>query len=177
VWQALAMKRRAFIAAGLGAAAVWPLAAPARQSMPVIGFLSSLSPEGALHQAVAIQRAREAGYEGDKVAFEYRWALEQLPEMKAELARRPVDILTIAVPTNPTFPAIAETSQSQDQIVTATASASSESSACSASQGNAYNLCMVRGFYNISGVTCTCTQTGSAGAPKWECVGTATCKK
>ena len=72
--------------------------------------------------------------------------------------------------------AIAETSQ-QDQVVTATASASSESSACSASQGQAYNLCMIRGFFNITGVTCTCTQTGSVGAPKWECVGTAKCKK
>jgi hypothetical protein len=72
--------------------------------------------------------------------------------------------------------AIAETSP-QDQVFTATASASSESSACSASQGRAYNLCMVRGFFNIKGVTCTCTQTSSSGAPMWECVGTATCKK
>ena len=73
-------------------------------------------------------------------------------------------------------PAIAETSQ-QDQVFTATASASSESSACSASEGRAYNLCMVRGFFNIIGVTCTCTQRGSATAPMWECEGTATCKK
>jgi hypothetical protein len=73
-------------------------------------------------------------------------------------------------------PAIAETSQ-QDQVFTATASASSESSACSASEGRAYNLCMVRGFFNITGVSCTCTQKGTAGAPMWECEGTATCKK
>jgi hypothetical protein len=73
-------------------------------------------------------------------------------------------------------PAIAETSQ-QDQVFTATASASSESSACSASEGRAYNLCMVRGFFNITGVSCTCTQRGTAGAPIWECEGTATCKK
>jgi hypothetical protein len=72
--------------------------------------------------------------------------------------------------------AIAETSQ-QDQVITATASASSESSACSAAEGKAYNLCMVRGLFNIKGVTCTCSQTGAAGAPLWECVGTATCKK
>ena len=72
--------------------------------------------------------------------------------------------------------AIAETSQ-QDQVVTATASAPSESSACSAARGKAYNLCMVRNFFNIIGVTCTCTQTGSAAAPIWECEGTATCKK
>ena len=72
--------------------------------------------------------------------------------------------------------AIAETSP-QDQIVTATASASSESSACSASEGKAYNLCMVRGLFNIKGVSCTCTQKGSAAAPLWDCLGTATCKK
>src|SRR5262245_31497970 len=52
-------------------------------------------------------------------------------------------------------PAIAETSQ-QDQVFTATASAS---------EGRAYNLCMVRGFFNITGVSCTCTQRGTAGAP------------
>ena len=101
------MKRREFITLVGGAAAAWPLAA---RALPVIGFLSSLSPESALHQAAAIQPAREAGYEADKVAFEYRWSLEQLPEMKAELARMRADILTIAVTTNPTFPAIAETS-------------------------------------------------------------------
>jgi hypothetical protein len=71
--------------------------------------------------------------------------------------------------------AIAETSQSD--AITATATASSEASACSAAQGKAYNLCMVRSFFNITGVTCTCSQTGSAAAPLWECIGTATCKK
>jgi hypothetical protein len=73
-------------------------------------------------------------------------------------------------------PAIAETSQ-QDQVITATATGSSESSACSAAQGKAYNLCMVRNFFNIIGVTCTCTQRGSVTASIWECEGTATCKK
>jgi hypothetical protein len=77
---------------------------------------------------------------------------------------------------SPAAEALAETSQ-QDHVLTATATAPSESSACSASQGKAYNLCMVRGFFNITGVTCSCNQTGSTGAPLWECVGTATCKK
>lgn len=78
--------------------------------------------------------------------------------------------------TSPVADAIAETSQ-PDQVITATATASSESSACSAARGKAYNLCMVRNFFNIIGVTCTCTQRGSATAPMWECEGTATCKK
>jgi hypothetical protein len=82
----------------------------------------------------------------------------------------------VLVVTSPFADAIAETSQS-DQVITATATASSESSACSAARGKAYNLCMVRNFFNIIGVTCTCTQTGSAAAPMWECEGTATCKK
>jgi hypothetical protein len=77
---------------------------------------------------------------------------------------------------SPFAEAIAETSP-QDQVITTTASAPSESSACSASEGKAYNLCMVRGLFNIKGVSCTCTQQGSTGAPMWECVGTATCKK
>ena len=72
--------------------------------------------------------------------------------------------------------AIAETSQ-PDQVITATATGSSEASACSAARGKAYNLCMVRNFFNIIGVSCTCTQKGSATAPTWECEGTATCKK
>jgi hypothetical protein len=169
--------RREFITL-IGAAVVaWPLVAQAQQAtMPAVGFLS-LSPESTLHQTPAVQRARrDAGYEGDNVASEYRRALERLPEMEAEPARRPVDILKIAAPTNPRLPVIAETSP-QNQVITTTATASTESSACSASQGRAYNLCMVRGFFNITGVSCTCTQTGSANVPLWECVSTATCKK
>jgi hypothetical protein len=86
-----------------------------------------------------------------------------------------VSVLAVLT-SSPAAEALAETSQ-QDQVLTATATAPSESSACSASQGKAYNLCIVRGFFNITGVSCTCTQKGSAGAPLWECVGTATCKK
>jgi hypothetical protein len=72
-------------------------------------------------------------------------------------------------------PAMAQTAQ-QDQTMTATASAPSKSDACTASTGKAYALCMARGFFNISGVTCDCNQRNAPGA-QWECVGTATCKK
>jgi hypothetical protein len=82
----------------------------------------------------------------------------------------------VLLASSPIARALAETSQSE-QTITATATASSEASACSSAQGKAYNLCMVHSLFNITGVTCTCSQTGSVAAPLWECSGTATCRK
>jgi hypothetical protein len=73
-------------------------------------------------------------------------------------------------------PALAQTSQ-QDQLLTATSSAPTRSAACSSSIAKAYNLCTIRGFFNITSVKCDCTQADVPGAPMWECVGTAVCKK
>jgi putative ABC transport system substrate-binding protein len=93
------IRRREFITMLGGAAAAWPVGARAQQvGMPVVGFLSSLSPESALHLTEAFRRGlSEVGYvEGQNVTIEYKWALgryDRLPELAAALAGRPVDIL------------------------------------------------------------------------------------
>jgi hypothetical protein len=65
----------------------------------------------------------------------------------------------------------------QGHVETATTSSNNRNDACTASTGKAFNLCIIRGFANITSVNCDCTQHDGHGAPPWECVATATCKK
>ena len=93
-----AMRRRDFIKV-TGFITAWPLFAQAQQSgRPVIGFLSSRSPDELKHVLASFHKGlSEAGFiEGTNVAVEYRWALgeyEKLPALAADLVRRNVTVI------------------------------------------------------------------------------------
>jgi putative ABC transport system substrate-binding protein len=86
-----------------------------QKALPVIGFLSSRSPEDSSAQMAAFRRGlAELGYvEGENLAIEYRWArgdYERLPALAADLVSKPLRVLATVGGEPPAFAAKAATS-------------------------------------------------------------------
>ena len=84
------MRRREFIAFVGSAASAWTIAARAQQSMPLVGFLNSASPDTYRFNADSFREGlAKAGFvEGRNVRIEERWArgdYAALPALAAEL--------------------------------------------------------------------------------------------
>jgi putative ABC transport system substrate-binding protein len=89
------MRRRDFISLLGGATIAWPHAARAQPAMPVLGFLSAVSPGPFAQRVAAFQQGlNESGFvEGRNVMIENRWAEERydrLPALAADLVDRRV---------------------------------------------------------------------------------------
>ena len=92
------MRRRDFITQVGAAAVAWPLAARAQQSVPIIGFLNSASPEPfAPYVQAFLQGLEQFGFiDGKTVVIDYRWSRGQdgqLAEAARDLANRPVEVI------------------------------------------------------------------------------------
>jgi ABC-type uncharacterized transport system substrate-binding protein len=92
------IRRRKFLAA-LGGAATWPLVARAQQAaMPVIGFLSGVSPGPFVQRLAAFRHGlnETSTIEGQNVAIEHRWAegqYDRLPALATDLVGRRVVVI------------------------------------------------------------------------------------
>jgi putative tryptophan/tyrosine transport system substrate-binding protein len=108
------VKRREFIAL-LGTVGAWPFAAGAQQpAMPVIGFLSDVTPETFTRSLMGFRRGlSETGFnENQNLAIEYHWArghYDMVPDLAANLVRRQVAVIVTSGSENVTRAAMAAT--------------------------------------------------------------------
>src|SRR5262249_57774470 len=89
--------RRKFITV-FGGEVVWLFAVNAQQSLQVVGFLSSRSPEEYAHLVEAFRGGlKDGGFiEGQSISLEFRWArgdYARLPALAAELVNRRVSVI------------------------------------------------------------------------------------
>jgi putative ABC transport system substrate-binding protein len=94
------MRRRKFISLLGSAAAGWPLAARAQETMPVVGFLGSGTAESTTSELTGFRQGlNEAGYvEGRNVIVEYRWSEGQksrLSTLAADLVHHQVGVIAV----------------------------------------------------------------------------------
>ena len=101
------MKRRAFIAALVGAAVAWPVWAKAQQmrARPLVGWLGGSTREAAVRNHNAfLQGLREYGYEdGRTIDIVYRWAngdYSQLTMLAKQLVELNPDLIVSATTAN-----------------------------------------------------------------------------
>jgi putative ABC transport system substrate-binding protein len=109
------MKRREFLTLFASTAAAWPLAVRAQQpAIPVVGYLSGLSPDDSIEILADFRRGlAETGYvEGQNLAIEYRWLegrYDRIPTMLADLVERGVALIVVANTTTAALAAKAAT--------------------------------------------------------------------
>src|SRR5215472_18679196 len=109
------MRRRDFIKA-ITASAAWPLAARAQQkSLPVIGFMSSRSPEDSQSVLTGFRKGLSEGgiIEGKDAVIDFRWArgdVGLLPALATDLVRDRVAVIVAAGGTPTALAAKAATS-------------------------------------------------------------------
>lgn len=93
--------RRNFMGLVGGAVAAWPFRVRAQRALPVIGFLSSTSPDLYEHRLRPFREGlKVSGYvEGQNVEIDYRWAdgrNDRLSELAAQLVQRRVAVIVSA---------------------------------------------------------------------------------
>src|SRR5262245_20007033 len=125
-----AVKRREFITLLGGAAAACPLAARARQPVPVVGFLRSTSATSFAHLVAELAKglSEEGFVEGRNVIIEQRWGDNQpdrLPGLAANLVHRKAAVIVGNTPAvlaavrvaGPTVPLVFVVGRSEERRV------------------------------------------------------------